>query len=112
MYTVKAVSNQLLEIRMKYKHGDKFNFLLISDVHFDNPKCKRDLFFKHLDKAKEKNAGVLCFGDFFCLMQGKYDPRRNKKAVRPEHNKDNYVDAVFSDTAAKIAPWAKQFISI
>ena len=110
MYTVKAVSNQLLEIRMKYKHGDKFNFLLISDVHFDNPKCKRDLFFKHLDKAKEKNAGVLCFGDFFCLMQGKYDPRRNKKAVRPEHNKDNYVDAVFSDTAAKIAPWAKQFI--
>lgn len=109
-YKVKAVSNQLLEVRMKYKHGDKFKFLLLSDVHFDNPKCKRALFYRHLDEAKASGAGVFVFGDFFCLMQGKYDPRRSKKSVRPEHNKENYVDAVFSDSADKLAEWAKSFI--
>lgn len=110
MYTVKAVSNQLLEVRMKYRAGFKQSFLLCSDIHFDNPKCKRDLFFKHLDQAKAKKAGVLCFGDFFCLMQGKYDPRRSKKSVRSEHNKENYIDAVFQDSADQLAPWVDNLV--
>lgn len=92
---------------MLYKYGDKFNFFFILDVYFDNLKCKRDLFFKYLDKVKEKNVGVLCFGDFFCLMQGKYDLCRNKKVVRLEYNKDNYVDVVFFDIVDKIVFWVK-----
>lgn len=109
-FKVKVISNQLIEVRMKYNGKKKQSFLLISDVHFDNPKCKRDLFYRHLDQAKADGAGVLCFGDFFCLMQGKYDPRRSKKAVRPEHMSDNYLDLVFADSADHLAPWAKNFI--
>jgi UDP-2,3-diacylglucosamine pyrophosphatase LpxH len=49
--------------------------LMISDVHFDNPKCDRKLLKKHLDEAKRRNAKVLINGDLFDLMQGKNDKR-------------------------------------
>jgi UDP-2,3-diacylglucosamine pyrophosphatase LpxH len=52
--------------------------LLISDIHWDNPKCKRDLLKRHLDQAVEQGADILFNGDTFCLMQGAYDPRKSK----------------------------------
>lgn len=109
-YAVKRISEHLIEVKMKYKAGFFQPFLLTSDIHFDNPHCKRDLYYRHLDVAKSRNAGVFTFGDFFCLMQGKYDPRRSKSSVRPEHNVENYLDVVYSDSANQIAPWADQFI--
>jgi hypothetical protein len=45
-------------------------------------------------------------GDFYCLMQGKYDPRRSKKDVLPEHNKANYIDAVIEDAVDWWSPYA------
>lgn len=101
---------QVSEVRMKYKAGFEQSFLLTSDVHFDNPKCDRDLYFRHMDAAKETNSGVFCFGDFFCMMGGKYDPRRSKKGVRPEHNVNNYIDAVINDAAEQLAPYSKNLI--
>lgn len=81
-----------------------------SDVHFDNPKCNRELFFKHMDRALELDAMITITGDFFCLMQGLYDPRKSKSSIRPEHNKDNYLDIVISDTAEKMVPYANNII--
>ena len=63
----------------------EFNFMLTSDWHFDNPKTNRALLFKHLDQIKEKNGYIIINGDIPCLMQGKYDPRKNKSAILPEH---------------------------
>jgi hypothetical protein len=60
-------------------------FLLISDLHWDNPHCNRGLLTNHLKEAQRRNAGVIVNGDFFCLMQGKGDPRRSKEDIRPEH---------------------------
>jgi UDP-2,3-diacylglucosamine pyrophosphatase LpxH len=74
-------------------------FLLISDVHWDNPHCDRKLLEKHLKQAKERNAPVLSFGDFFCAMQGKYDQRASKDSIRPEHTGGNYLDLLV-DTAS------------
>jgi UDP-2,3-diacylglucosamine pyrophosphatase LpxH len=65
----------------EYDYKEPVNILLISDVHFDNPKCNRDLLFSHLDKAKKLGYKVAIFGDLFCMMQGKYDPRRSKKDI-------------------------------
>jgi len=62
-----------------------------------------------MEEAKKRGAMVLCFGDFFCMMQGKYDPRRSKKDIRPEHNKANYLDAVFDDTAEQVEQYAHLF---
>jgi len=109
-YEVKRISDVLIEVRMKYKADFRQSFLLLSDVHFDNPKCDRTLFLSHLDQARRRKAGVLSFGDFFCLMQGKYDPRRSKTDVRPEHNAQNYLDLVFSDSADQLADYADLFV--
>lgn len=80
--------------------------LLISDVHWDNPKCDRYLLKKHLEQAKEIGADVLLNGDTFCLMQGAYDPRKSKSDIRPEHNKANYLDAVVNDAIEWFSPYA------
>jgi UDP-2,3-diacylglucosamine pyrophosphatase LpxH len=50
-------------------------YLLISDIHLDNPKCRRDLLKRHLDQAMEKKAPVFINGDLFCAMQGNKDRR-------------------------------------
>lgn len=83
-----------------------------SDWHFDSPKCNRELLFKHLDEALDKNALITITGDLLCLMQGRYDPRRNKSDILPEHNKDNYLDLVINDTAEKLRKYAKNIILI
>jgi len=80
--------------------------LLISDIHWDNPHCNRELLKKHLDQALEINADILFNGDTFCLMQGAYDPRKSKNDIRPEHNKSNYLDAVVNDAIDWFSPYA------
>lgn len=80
--------------------------LLISDIHWDNPKCDRALLKRHLEQAKEKGADILLNGDTFCLMQGAYDPRKSKSDIRPEHNVNNYLDAVVGTAIEYFGPYA------
>lgn len=86
----------------------KVTYLLLSDVHWDNPHCNRGLLKRHLDEAKEKNRKVFINGDLFCFMQGKYDPRRTKSDIRAEHNVNNYVDEVINTAAEWFRPYAEQ----
>lgn len=85
-------------------------FLLTSDHHWDNPKCDRQLLKKHHDEAVDREAGILSVGDLYCAMQGKYDKRSNKSAVRPEHNVGNYLDALVSTAADWYGPYAHNYI--
>lgn len=87
-------------------------FLLMSDIHFDNPKCKRDILKKHLNEAKKRGALIAINGDFFCLMQGKYDPRRSKKDILPQHNVPNYLDAVINEAVEWWKPYADMLVFI
>lgn len=93
-------------------HGGYKSFMLLSDIHWDNPHCDRLLLKKHLDLAKERQAGVFIFGDLFCAMQGKYDPRGSKTGVRPEHNVANYLDAIVEDCAAFWKPYADNLVMV
>ena len=88
--------------------GREQEFLLISDLHWDNPKCDRELLKSHLEEAKRRNVKVIVNGDFFCLMQGKGDPRRSKEDIRPEHNNGRYLDSIV-DTAVE---WFKPYADI
>jgi hypothetical protein len=81
--------------------------LLLSDLHWDNPKCDRVLLKKHLDLALKGCNDVLLNGDTFCLMQGAYDPRKSKADIRPEHNVNSYLDAVVNDAIEWFKPYAK-----
>lgn len=80
-------------------------YLLISDVHLDNPKCDRKLLTKHLDEAVERGAGILCFGDFFDAMQSKMDRRHNKADLREELKVANYLDNLVYSAAEFLAPY-------
>lgn len=88
------------------KEWEDTRVLLISDLHWDNPKCDRALLKKHLDEALEGNHDILINGDLFCLMQGAYDPRKSKSDIREEHNVANYFDAIVNTAVDWFAPYA------
>lgn len=92
--------------------GWEQRYLLMADVHWDNPHCDRKLLTKHLDQAKAANAGILCFGDWFCAMQGKFDPRRDKTSIRPEHAEGNYLDLLVNGSAEFLEPYREQVIAL
>lgn len=100
------------EVRVRYKDGDEFKALLISDLHLDNAKTKRGHLKEVLDEAKKSNAIILIMGDLFCLMQGKYDKRSNKNALLQAHKKDPYLDTVIEEGAEFLAPYAKHIAVI
>ena len=88
------------------KNWEETKVLLISDLHWDNPKCDRELLKKHLDEAVKGNHDILINGDMFCLMQGAYDPRKSKSDIRPEHNSANYFDAIVNTAVDWFTPYA------
>jgi hypothetical protein len=86
--------------------------LLLTDVHWDNPKCDWDLLKKHLDQAVAKNAKIIINGDLFCLMQGWGDPRGTKSDIRPEHNSGNYLDSIVQTAVEWWAPYVNHLTVI
>jgi len=79
---------------------------ILSDLHWDNPKCNRELLKAHLDYCLEENIPVFINGDLFCLMQGKGDRRGNKSDVRPEHAFNNYFDSIVKTAVEWFTPYA------
>jgi len=104
--TSARVSPELLEIRIPYSSTkEEATFLLLSDIHLDNPKCNRKLLLQHLEECKAIGGHVLMFGDVLCLMQGKKDRRGSKGDIRPEHLGGNYFDLVFRESADLLRPY-------
>ena len=109
LWTLHMKKNNVHVIDCEFKDQ---KILLISDLHWDNPKCDRDLLKKHLDEAIAINSKILINGDLFCLMQGSFDPRKVKSDIRPEHNKANYFDAIIDTAVEWFAPYAKNIAVI
>lgn len=110
-WSISKVSKNVVEITVEMNRNRDWEqwVLLRSDVHHDNPKCDQDLERKHLDEAKECDAPIIDNGDLFCAMQGRWDKRADKSALRPEHQGSNYFDLLV-DTAAKFyEPYKNQF---
>lgn len=99
---------QAFEVTIDFRrHGDWEQWLLLTaDHHWDNPHCNRDLLKQHLDEAVARGAPIWSFGDAFCAMQGRYDPRRDPSDVRPEHRVRNYLDALVNTRAEWWQPYA------
>jgi Icc-related predicted phosphoesterase len=79
---------------------------LLSDIHWDNPKCDRGILKRHLDYCLENKIPVFINGDFFCLMQGRGDRRGNKSDIRPEHNNSKYLDSIVETAVEWWSPYA------
>jgi hypothetical protein len=79
---------------------------ILSDLHWDNPKCDRDMLKRHLDYCLKENIPVMIVGDTYCLMQGKGDRRGNKSDIRPEHNNAKYLDSIVETAVEWFSPYA------
>ncbi len=86
--------------------GWKQSIFLTSDVHFDSVHCRRELLKEHLTKARDAGAWIFDNGDMFDAMQGRYDPRRSYDDIRPEYARQDYYDAIVSDAAKFLQPFA------
>jgi hypothetical protein len=86
--------------------GSEQWFLLMSDAHWDNPHCDRQMLRRHYDQAVERNARIFSFGDFFCAMQGRSDRRADKSSLRPEHQGGNYLDLLIDTAEEWLSPYA------
>lgn len=100
----------VLTLKTDRRDSKGIEILIMSDVHFDNPHCDRELLKKHLDQAKAKGAYVICIGDFFCAMEGRYDPRRSKGTIRPEYNRANYIDCIVNDAIKYLEPYKENLL--
>jgi hypothetical protein len=108
-----------------YKKGDIFEcqftysgdnweqwILLASDIHFDSRVCDRSLLSRHFQQAKDKDAPIFVFGDFFDVMGTKKDPRSHMSDIRPEYTtKKGYLNLVSNDAIDFCKKYPIEFIS-
>lgn len=114
MWTTEKKASNVHLVRIKYQTGTDWEqrVLLAADRHWDNPHSDLKMQKNHLDLAREFNAPVVDVGDLFCTMQGKYDRRHDKSNLRPEHQKDHYLDAVVDTAVEFFEPYADLFAVI
>jgi hypothetical protein len=113
IFPTNFIGNNVHEILLPPSGYNKYaSLLLLSDIHIDNPLCDRSQLIDRLDEAKERGAGVMMFGDIFCAMQGRYDPRGSKSSLRPEHNVANYFDALVETTYDVLKPYKDNILFI
>ncbi len=85
-------------------------FLLRSDAHHDNAHTDQEMEIKHLREAQERDALMLDNGDLHCAMQGKWDPRADRSALRPEYQFGNYLDRLVDSAVDFYAPFATNLL--
>jgi Icc-related predicted phosphoesterase len=100
---VKKISRNLHAITLQ---KDEKRVALLSDIHWDNPKCDRVKLKKHLDYFLENQIPIFINGDLLCLMQGRGDKRGNKSDILPEHNNARYLDSVIDTAVDWWSPYA------
>jgi hypothetical protein len=110
-WSLRKLERNVVEIKIDLARNSDWEqwVLLRSDVHHDNPKCDQSLEKKHLDEAVEFHAPIIDNGDLFCAMQGKWDKRADKNALRPEHQGSNYFDLLVDTAADFYRPYMQQF---
>jgi len=109
---IKAVDNVLSVYFDDVSAGWEQWVLLSADRHHDNIHCDRAFEKRHLEQAKERDAIVLDFGDLFCAMQGKYDPRSSMDDIRAEDVGEDYLDRIVSHAARDYAAYAANWLLI
>ena len=85
---------------------DPINVMLLSDIHWDNPKCDRVLLKNHLDMALDKGMRILINGDTICGMTGKNDRRGSKAQIRKEFLRDDHWNSICEGAIEFFKPYA------
>lgn len=96
-------------------HDDENNkdpiwFLLRSDAHHDAVGADRELEDRHLKQAKALGAYILDIGDMFDCMQGRYDKRADRSALREEYQHGPYLDRLVDVAYERYLPYADRWL--
>lgn len=90
-----------------------WRLLVLSDLHWDHPRCDRRFLLRLLKEAIEVNAGIIITGDIFCAMSGREDHRWERDEVRPEYiGKRGHFKEMINDCSAFLKPFASHIICI
>lgn len=102
MKLIKHAGN-IHELRLDGTHA---KIAMMSDLHWDNPKCDWKILKQDLDYCLKESIPIMINGDMFCLMQGRGDNRKNKSDIRPEHNNAMYLDSIVETAVEWFSPYA------
>jgi len=108
-WSTSSISGSVNMITFRAK---SFWVYITSDWHWDSIKCNRELLHSDLSLARSLNAPIICIGDIFDAMGGKYDPRSSKDEIRPELLRGNYFDEAVEQCAEWMKPFAKNIAII
>jgi hypothetical protein len=96
-------------LRIEYRperNTDHIWMLLRSDAHHDNAHTDLEMERRHLEEAKRRDALILDNGDLHCAMQGRWDRRADRSAMRPEYQFGNYLDRLVDEAVKFYGPYA------
>jgi hypothetical protein len=65
---------------------------------------------RHLDEAKERNAGIIDNGDLFDAMQARHDDRSDQANLRKEYRGEDYYNKLLLEAGEFYGPYAKHFL--
>jgi hypothetical protein len=102
-YRTRRLSDAVIRVDVPIKENKDWNWkiLLLSDLHFDHPRCNRKLLKRLLQQAIDINAGIVITGDVFCAMSSRLDKRWLRSEVLPEYiSSDNLFSDMISDCAS------------
>ena len=97
---------------LRWEGADTKQVLFCSDVHYDSPKCDRDLLKRHFDLAVSRGAKIAIVGDWFDVMGTRSDRRMSKDLIREEYNRGNYLDLVVADSAEFLMGYSEHILFI
>lgn len=86
------------------------DILWVSDAHLDSHKSNRVWLKQQFDGHPD--AYIIIGGDLFDVMQNVKDPRSSKAAIKEEHNKPGYLNAVIDDVYNFLKEYAPRIIQI
>ena len=114
LWTVEKLSRNVHRVTMLCDTAHQFEWhgLLSSDRHHDNAHTDQDMERRHLDEIVRRKGGVIDCGDLHCSMQGKWDPRADRSALRPEYQAGDYLDALVREAVKFYTPYADRFVVI
>lgn len=93
-------------LELPFSGSTTWRILLLADLHWDNAHCDLNLLRSHLEQAKAGGWPVMVFGDLFCAMQGRWDPRASRDALREEHRDGSYLDLLVKTAVEWFKPYA------
>ena len=100
-------------LRIDYRPDQEtkpIEFLLRSDAHHDNAHTDIDMERRHLQEAVRRGALIADNGDLHCAMQGRWDRRADRSALRPEYQYGNYLDRLVDEAVSFYEPYRANWV--